>query len=125
MESNGDSDSNMSEDYSNTHDTEPSSPDATTAAITKVNDYFSSPETWLEGRTGLDAVDEISNVEFEITRILDDDAGEEGRRFRETAEYVEGMDKLNTMKQQCEATAATGAAPPPAAGAARNSLGWP
>jgi len=88
------------------------------AAIAKVKDYFSSPETWLEGRTGLDAVDKISNVEFEIARILDDDAGEEGRRFRETAEYVEGMDKLKTMKQQCEATASTGAAPPAAAGAA-------
>ena len=87
MGGNGDSDSNMSEDDSNTNDTEPASPDATAAAVSKVKDYLSSPETWLEDLTGQDAVEEISNVEFEVARILDDDAGEEGRRFKETAEF--------------------------------------
>ena len=78
MGGNGDSDSNMSEDDSNTNDTEPASPDATAAAVSKVKDYLSSPEIWLEDLTGQDAVEEISNVEFEVARILDDDAGEEG-----------------------------------------------
>jgi len=117
MGGNGENDSNMSEDDSNTNDTEPASPDATAVAMSKVKEYLSLPETWLEGRTGLDAVEEISNVEFEIARILDEDAGEEGRRFKERAEYMEGLDRLTALKRQYEATAAAGPAPA-AAGAA-------
>ena len=125
MGGNGDSDSNMSEDDSNTNDTEPASPDATAAAVSKVKDYLSSPETWLEDLTGQDAVDDISNVEFEVARILDDDAGEEGRRFKETAEFAGGLDRLTALKRQHEAAAAAeataaaaGAAPQPAVAAA-------
>ena len=115
MGANGDSDmSEVDGSISDTNDTEPASLDATAAAMLKVKDYLSSPETWLEGRTGLDAVEEISNVEFEIARILDEDAGEEGRRFKETAEYVEGLEKLTALKRWYEATAA--GAPPAAAG---------
>ena len=94
MGSNGESDTDMSEDDSITNDTEPASPDAASAAIEKVKGYFTSPEDWLDGFTGQDAVEEISNVEFEVARILDEDAGEKGPHFKETAEYAEGLDKL-------------------------------
>ena len=124
MGGNDDIDVDMSEDDSNTNDTEPASPDATAAAVSKVKDYLSSPETWLEDLTGQDAVEEISNVEFEVARILDDDAGEEGRRFKETPAFAEGLDRLTALKQQHEAAAAAeaaaavaGAAPQPAVAA--------
>jgi len=124
MGSNGESDTDMSEDDSITNDTEPASPDAASAAIEKVKGYFTSPEDWLDGFTGQDAVEEISNVEFEVARILDEDAGEKGPHFKETAEYAEGLDKLVVLKRQYEAeaqataAAAVGAAPQPAVAAA-------
>ena len=121
MRASGESDDEqmLSEDGSiaSTNDTEPASPDAAAAAILAVKNYLSSPETCLAGLTGSDAVDALSNVEFEIARILDDVAGEEGRRFKETAEYVAQMDKLKALKRQHEAAAA-GAAPAAAAAAA-------
>ena len=115
-----DSTSEMSEEDSNTNETEPASPDAAAAAIAKVREYFASPDEWLEGCTGIEAVDEIGNVEFEVARLLDEDAGEEGRRFKETAEYREGLRKLEALRQQHEgaaAAAADAAAPQPAAAA--------
>ena len=121
MRASGESDDEhmLSEDesISSTNDTEPASPDAAAAAILAVKNYLSSPETCLAGLTGPAAVDALSNVEFEIARILDDVAGEEGRRFKETAEYVAQMDKLKALKRQHEAAAA-GAAPAAAAAAA-------
>ena len=104
MRASGESDDEqmLSEDGSiaSTNDTEPASPDAAAAAILAVKNYLSSPETCLAGLTGPAAVDALSNVEFEIARILDDVAGEEGRRFKETAEYVAQMDKLKALKRQ-------------------------
>ena len=131
MSASGDSHSGVSEDDTGTNDTEPTSPDATAAAIAKVTEYFCSPETWLESATGQDAVDEISNVEFEVARILDEDAGEEGRHFKETTEYAEGLDKLTALKRQYEAAAGAAAAaavtaPRPAVAAANaDSPLWP
>ena len=106
------SDANMSEDESSTNETEHTSApdDAAAAAVAKVKEYFAAPETWLDGATAQDAVDEISNVEFEVARLLDEDAGEEGRRFKESTEYAEGLDKLTALKRQHEAAAGAAAA---------------
>lgn len=126
----GDDGSDMSEEDSSTNATEePTSPNATAVvdAIAAVQKYFASPEDLLEGRTGSEAADEIRNVEFEISRLLEDDAGEAGRSFRQTAEYQEGVAKLAALRQQHEVAAAAAASapqlqpqpqPPPAAAAA-------
>ena len=119
MSVSGDSELMMSDEDSDTIGTEPASPNAAAEAVAKVQRYFDSPEEWLEGRTEVDAIDDIDNARFEIARLLDEEAGDAGRRFKETVEYSEGLAKLAALKQQHEAAAvaAADAAAQPAAAA--------
>ena len=93
--------------------TESSASNTAADPIAKVRQYFASPDEWLQGATGQDAVELIDSVEFEVARILDEEAGEEGPRFKATAEYDEGCAKLAALKRQHESPLPQQLPPPP------------
>jgi hypothetical protein len=69
--------------------------------ILKVRSYFTSDE-WLEGTSGHGALSKITELEFEIERLLDEEAGRDGPTFRASDEYREGKEKLKTLRQHHE-----------------------
>ena len=66
----------MDDDASN-----PSSTADAESAFTTVRAYFASND-WLEGSKGSRALGLIDDAEFEIERLLDEEAGEEGSTLR-------------------------------------------
>ena len=74
------------------------------SAIAAVQAYFASDD-WLEGSTGSSALCLVDDAEFEIERLLEDEAGQEGSAFRDSTEYANGKAKLEDLKRYHQAIA--------------------
>ena len=99
------------------------------AILDQVRSFFAS-DSWLEGATGADALADIENAEFEITRLLTEECGPLGPAFKQSADYENGKRYLNELREKHRAPAsnepATGVPVPTVqvVGAVANPLGF-
>uniref|UniRef100_A0A7S2FRZ1 SF3 helicase domain-containing protein n=1 Tax=Haptolina brevifila TaxID=156173 RepID=A0A7S2FRZ1_9EUKA len=76
--------------------------DAERANLDQVHAFYAS-ESWLEGKTGVDALTEIDDVEFEIDRLLGEECGALGRVFKQSSEYRSCKDFLSELRARHQA----------------------